>query len=68
MERLALNELYFGRQISLAELARRFDAVDNDAIVGLATRLFVPESCALVLLGNTRGRGIDAGVFGGLAA
>ncbi len=68
MERLALNEMYFGRQIGSTELATRLDAVTNDAIVELATRLFVPEACAIVLLGNTRGRGVDASVFGGLAA
>jgi len=67
MERLALNEMYFGRQVEADELARRLEAVTNDEIVALATRLFTPDSCALVLLGNVSGRGIDSGVFGGLA-
>ena len=68
MERLALNEMYFGRQVRVTELAARLDAVTNDEIVALATRLFTPETCALVLLGDLRGRGIDSGVFGGLVS
>jgi predicted Zn-dependent peptidase len=66
MERLALNEMYFGRQVTSGELASRLDRVSNDDVVALASRLFVPESCALVLLGDTRGRTIDDGVFAGL--
>ena len=66
MERLALNEMYFGRQVMAAELAARLDAVTNDEIVALATRLFTPDSCSLVLLGDVPERGIDSGVFGGL--
>ncbi len=68
MERLALNEMYFGRQVTTTELAARLDAVTNDQIVSLASRLFTPESCSLVLLGDVHGDGIDAGVFGGLLA
>jgi predicted Zn-dependent peptidase len=66
MERLALNEMYFGRQVTSAELAARLERVSNDDIITLARRLFVPESCALVLLGDTRGRRLDDGVFAGL--
>lgn len=63
MERLALNEMYFGRQVTAAELASRLDAVTNDDVVALASRLFVPESYALVLLGDLRRQEIDAGLF-----
>jgi predicted Zn-dependent peptidase len=66
MERLALNEMYFGRQVGTTELASRLDAVTNDEVIALATRLFTPESCALVLLGDIRGDGVDSSVFGGL--
>jgi predicted Zn-dependent peptidase len=66
MERLALNEMYFGRQVTVTELAARLDAVTNDEIVALATRLFTPDTCALVLLGDLRGGAIDSGVFEGL--
>jgi predicted Zn-dependent peptidase len=66
MERLALNEMYFGRQVGSDEIAARLERVGNDDVVALATRLFVPESCALVLLGDTRGRRVDDGVFAGL--
>lgn len=66
MERVALNEMYFGRQVTTAELARRLDAVTNEQIVALARRLFTPESCALVLLGNVPENAVDTGIFGGL--
>jgi predicted Zn-dependent peptidase len=66
MERLALNEMYFGRELSTDEIAARIDTVTNDRIVALAERLFVPEGCALVLLGNLRGAAPDASVFGAL--
>jgi predicted Zn-dependent peptidase len=66
MERLALNEMYFGRDIPATEIAARIDAVTDDDIVALATRLFVPEACAVVLLGNVRGQAPDASVFGAL--
>jgi chloramphenicol-sensitive protein RarD len=42
-------------------------AVTNDRIVALAERLFVPERCAVVLLGDLRGRGLDSGVLAALA-
>jgi predicted Zn-dependent peptidase len=67
MERLALNEMYFGRQVGSAELAARLERVENDDVAALATRLFVPESCAVVLLGDTRRTRLDDGVFAGLA-
>lgn len=68
MERLALNEIYFGRQVSLEELAARLEAVTNDQIVATATRLFTPDACAAVLLGDVRETVLGADVFGGLLA
>lgn len=68
MERLALNEMYFGRQVTSAELAARLEAVTNEEVVAAAARLFTPESCALVLLGDVRGNAVDTDVFGGLLA
>lgn len=68
MERLALNEIYYGRQVSTAELAARLEAVTNDQIVATATRLFAPDACAAVLLGDVRETVLDADVFGGLLA
>jgi predicted Zn-dependent peptidase len=66
MERLALNEMYFGRQVSTAELAARLDAVTNEQIVAAATRLFTPDACAVVLLGDVRENVLDGGVLEGL--
>jgi predicted Zn-dependent peptidase len=63
MERLALNEMYYGRAVPEEEIARRIDAVGNDDVVAVAERLFVPEGCALVLLGDVRGHAPDPRVF-----
>ncbi|MCC6767182.1 MAG: insulinase family protein [Deltaproteobacteria bacterium] len=68
MERLALHEMYFGRQVATDELAARLEAVTNDQVVATAARLFTPESCALVLLGDVKERVLDTDVFGGLLA
>ena len=68
MERLALDEIYHGRDVPLAEVAARIDAVGNDDVVALAQRLFVPERCGLVLLGNLRKQSVDSGVFADLVA
>ncbi len=63
MERLAMHEIYCGRVVPAREVASRIDAVTNDRIVALAQRLFTPESCALVLLGDVRGRALDTEIF-----
>jgi predicted Zn-dependent peptidase len=63
MERLALDEMYFGRTVSADELARRIDGVTNDDVVAVAERLFVADGCALVLLGDLRRQAPDATVF-----
>ncbi len=67
MERLALNELYFGRAIPADEIAARIDAVTNDDVVAAAARLFVPDGCTLVLLGDLRKHAPDPRVFEALA-
>jgi predicted Zn-dependent peptidase len=64
MSRVAKNEIYFGHDISPAEVATRIEAVSNDAIVALAQRLLRPEQMALALLGDLKGRTIDAGILG----
>lgn len=66
MERLALNDMYFGRQVDVGELAARLDGVTNEDVMSLARRLFTPDGCALVLLGNVRDDAVDTGIFGGL--
>jgi predicted Zn-dependent peptidase len=63
MERIALNEMYYGRQVTAGELASRVEAVTNDDVVALAERLFVPEAYTLVLLGDLRKQKVDASVF-----
>jgi predicted Zn-dependent peptidase len=63
MNRLARNEIYYSRDISLTELAERIDAVKADQVVELASSWFRPERMALVVLGDLGGRKLPADLF-----
>jgi predicted Zn-dependent peptidase len=63
MNRLARNEIYFGRDVPLSELAAAIDAVTNDQVVELASRWFRADRMAMVILGDLNGRNISNGVF-----
>jgi predicted Zn-dependent peptidase len=63
MNRLARNEIYYSRDISLAELAERIDAVTADHVVELASAWFRPERMALVVLGDLGGRKLPSDLF-----
>jgi predicted Zn-dependent peptidase len=63
MNRLARNEIYFSRDISLAELAEKIDAVSADQVVELASSWFRPERMALVVLGDLGGRKLPSDLF-----
>jgi predicted Zn-dependent peptidase len=65
MSRLAKNQIYFGRDVPIAEMAAGIDAVENDDIVRVTRRLFRPGSLALTVLGDLRGQALDAGVLAG---
>jgi predicted Zn-dependent peptidase len=64
MSRLAKNEIYYGRDVPIAEVAARFDAVTNDDVVRVANRLFGAQTAQLTVLGNLKGQGLDAGIVG----
>ncbi len=51
MERIALNELHFGREISMEEVLEGVDNVTADDIMGLAGELFFSGRPALTVLG-----------------
>jgi predicted Zn-dependent peptidase len=63
MNRLARNEIYFGREIPLEELARDIDKVTHDQVVELAATSFMSGKMALVTLGDLKGRKFGAEVF-----
>jgi predicted Zn-dependent peptidase len=63
MNRLARNEIYFGREIPLEELAREIDKVTHDQVVELAATSFMSGKMALVTLGDLKGRKFGADVF-----
>jgi predicted Zn-dependent peptidase len=56
MSRIAKNEIYFGIDIPPAEVAARIDATTNDEIVQLAGQLLRPETMAITMLGDMKGR------------
>jgi len=52
MSHIARNEIYFGEPITTDEICRGVRAVTRDAVVDLASRLFVSQGMALSLLGD----------------
>jgi len=55
MSNLARQDMYFGRQISLDEIARFVDAVTLEAVMDVAQELFVTSQLALTVLGPPNG-------------
>jgi predicted Zn-dependent peptidase len=65
MSRLAKNAIYFGRDVTLDEVATGIDGVTNADVVGVCRRLFQPRSLALTVLGDLKGAALDDGVLRG---
>jgi predicted Zn-dependent peptidase len=55
MSNLARQDMYYGRQISLDEIAQYVDAVTVDDIVTVANELFTTGKIALTILGPSNG-------------
>jgi predicted Zn-dependent peptidase len=66
MNRVARNEIYFGREIPLEELARGIDSVTNDQVVELAANSFQGGRMAMVVLGDLKGHDFSPDVFSAL--
>lgn len=64
MSRVAKNEIYFGRDVPVDEVAAGIDAVTNDDVVRVGSRLLRPGRFALTVLGDLKGEEIDPGVLG----
>src|SRR5437667_12615679 len=65
MSRIAKNEIYFGRDVPLEEVAAALDGVTNDDILRVADRLFRPGTLALTVLGDLKGHALDEGALRG---
>src|SRR5262249_2907653 len=65
MSRIAKNEIYFGRDGPLEEVAAAVDAVTNDDVRRVAARLFQPGTLALTVLGDLKAHPLDDGVLAG---
>ena len=66
MNRLARNEIYFGREIPLEEIARGIEGVSNDQVVELAAKCFQPDRMGMVMLGDLKGRELGPEIFAAL--
>ena len=55
MSNLARMEMYFGRTISLDEIAAAIDAVSSDEILEIAREFFDSSLLALTILGPLNG-------------
>src|SRR6266851_773363 len=60
MHRLARNEIYFGRDIPIEEVAKGIEQVSNDQIIELASSFFKADSMGFVVLGDLKGRTLSA--------
>jgi predicted Zn-dependent peptidase len=65
MSRIAKNEIFYGRDVPIAEVAARFDAVTNDDVVRVAQRLFGDGILNLTVLGDLKGERLDARMLDG---
>jgi predicted Zn-dependent peptidase len=65
MSRIAKNEIYFGRDVPLEEVAAAVDGVTNDDVLRVCGRLFQPGTFALTVLGDLKGERLDEGVLAG---
>lgn len=63
MSRIAKNEIYFGRDVPITELASRIDATTNDEIIALAERLLRGQGMAAAVLGDLKGHQIDGSLI-----
>jgi len=54
-EKLARQEMYFGRYIDQNEIARSVDAVTAEQVLGVAQEFFHPERLAITVLGPVNG-------------
>jgi predicted Zn-dependent peptidase/type II secretory pathway pseudopilin PulG len=54
MSNLARQEIYFGRQLTLAEILRRIDAVTTDHVRDLSEELFDDRELSLAAVGELR--------------
>jgi predicted Zn-dependent peptidase len=64
MSRIARNEIYFHRDVPLAEIAAGVDAVTNDAVVRVAQGMFAPGALAVTILGDLKDERLDAEALG----
>jgi predicted Zn-dependent peptidase len=65
MSRIAKNDIYYGRDVPIAEVAARFDAVTNDDVVRVASRLFGEGVVQLTVLGDVSAQQLDDGILEG---
>jgi predicted Zn-dependent peptidase len=66
MNRLARNEIYFRRDVTLEELARGIESATHEQVLEVAANCFKPEQMAMVMLGDLKGRKLDPSIWSAL--
>jgi|SRR5579862_5963525 len=64
MSRVAKNEIYYGEDVTPAEIAARIDRTTNDEIIALAHQLVRPDAMAITLLGDFKGKPLGDELLG----
>jgi predicted Zn-dependent peptidase len=63
MTKLAKNEIYFGRQVTIEEITASIGKVTSDSLMHLAYELFVEDYFTLQLIGKTGDTRIDPSII-----
>lgn len=59
MSKLAMNEIYFGRQLDIHDVIKEIEAVDEDQLHEISRQLFRPEFLSLMVLGDVDGEALS---------
>ncbi len=59
MSKLAMNEIYFGRQLDIEDVIREIEAVDEAQLHEISQQIFRPEFLSLMVLGAVEGEALS---------
>jgi predicted Zn-dependent peptidase len=59
MSKLAMNEIYFGRQLDIQDVIKEIDAVQEEEIMEISRMIFRSEFLNLTVLGDIDGESLS---------
>jgi len=59
MSKLAMNEIYFGKQLDIEDVIREFDAVEEEGIQDISRLIFKSDYLSLTVLGDLDGEALS---------